>query len=92
MDQKEAKCKVCEDHQFQHITYIVTYMFMPINFFWQTITQTNENHYRAGKNTCKVSNKITRKTCSHSKGFLKIAVPKKLAKSVKNTCEKGHFW
>ena len=63
-------------------------MFMRICFFLQTIPQTNRNHYRASKNMYKVSNKITRKTCSHSNEFLKIAAPKKLTKSLNNTCEK----
>ena len=28
--------------------------------------------------------------CSHSNVFLLVSVPKKQAKSLKNTCEKGH--
>ena len=63
-------------------------MFMRISFFLQTITQTKRTHYRASKNMYKVSNKITRKTCSRSNEFLKTAAPKKLTKSLNNTCEK----
>ena len=61
MDQKETKCLVCENRQFQHIAHNVKHIFMLISFFLQTITQANENQYQVSKNMFKVSNKITRK-------------------------------
>ena len=92
MDQKEAKCQICQNHQFHHITCNVKYMFMLISFFLQTITQKNENHYQGNKSMLKVSNKVTIKRCrsSGSKVFLKIAVPK-ILKSMKNICKRVHL-
>ena len=78
MDQRETKYQVCQNRQFQHITYKVKNILMLISFFLQTITQANKNQYQANKSLIKVSNKITRRRCRgrRSKVFLKIAVLK----------------
>ena len=72
------------------MTYNITCMFMLISYFLQAITQKNQNHYQARESMFKVYNKTTKITgrSNHSKVFLKIAIPKILAKPLNNTCEK----
>ena len=65
---------------------------MLISFFLQKVSQTNQNHYRASKTCSKLATSCEKNLQKQPFEFLKIAVPKKLPKSLNNNCEKVDFW